>query len=190
MSFVGDLLGDVVNPILGKPDPEYQEEALKSSTEAARAGSAMSQDYYTKTAPIRTGLIDRLTNFMNGNLDPTASAMFAPIKASTENQYQTARGNLMSDLPQGGALFEGLTDLEGKKADTTSNLIASLVQDEYNKAYAMGQGSQQVAASGITNAANASSGAAQAGAAGQQAGAAGTANAVSLVSAILKFLAA
>jgi hypothetical protein len=189
MSFVGDLLGDIVNPILGKPDPNYQEDAIKSSTDAANQAATMSGDYYTKTAPIRTGLIDRLTNFMNGNLDPTASAMYSPIKTSAENQYQTGRENLMSELPQGGALFEGLANLEGQKADTTSNLIAALVKDEYNKAYAMGQGSQQVAASGITDAANASSGAANALANQQQAGAAGTANAVGLINAILKFLA-
>lgn len=188
MSFIGDTLGSIVNPILGKPDPEAQENATNVSSALAQQAAGMSFDYYTKTAPLRGAALNRLTNFMEGNFDPTASAMYGPIKMTAERQYDTARGNVMSQLPQGGALFESLANLEGQKAESITDQIARIVQDEYNKAYAMGQGSPQVAAAGITSNADTMAKLNSSLAQQQSAGAQGTGNAVSLIAALLKYL--
>lgn len=188
MSVVGDILGDILNPALGKPDPSVQQTATETSTELARQAGAMSADYYGKTAPMRNSLITRLTDFMKGNLDPTASAMYAPIKMTAERQYDTAREKTLEDLPRGGALYESLSNLAGQKAQTITDMISQIVQDEYNKAYAMGQGSQQVAASGITGAGDSTNKLLQALSSQQQAGAQQGSNAVGLISALLKYL--
>lgn len=180
MSVVGDILGDILNPALGKPDPEAQEEATKTSTGLAKQAADMSAGYYSATAPIRGNLITRLTDFMKGNLDPTASAMYAPIKMTAERQYGEAREKTLEDLPRGGALYESLSNLAGQKAQTITDMISQIVQDEYNKAYAMGQGSQSVAASGITGAGDSTNKLLQALSTQQQAGAQQGSNAVGL----------
>lgn len=152
MSFIGDAISSITNPIFGKPDSDTQESAANASSDYTRLLSQMTGDYYNKTGGLRNTVIGNLENFMNGNYDPTESAMYAPLKASAEQQYGTAKDSIMSELPQGGALLEGLANLQGQKANTLSTLLAQLVQDEYNKAYATGTGSQATAASGITNA--------------------------------------
>lgn len=143
MSFVGDFVSDVT----GKPDPDTQENATNASTAAQQWATQMAKDYYDQTAGLRSGAISRLTNFMQGNYDPTASALYAPIKNTAEQAFNTSMTGLMSKLPSGGALEEGISNLYATKANTLSNLIGSIVQDEYAKAFAMAQGTPSAASS-------------------------------------------
>jgi hypothetical protein len=190
MSVVGDVLGDILNPALGKPDPEAQENATETSTRLAEQAAGMSANYFNATGPMRNSLITRLTDFMKGNLDPTDSAMYAPIKMTAERQYDTAREKTLEDLPRGGALYASLSSLAGQKANTITDMISQIVQDEYNKAYAMGQGSQQVAAAGITSAGDSQSKLLQALGTQQQAGAQQGSNTVGLLKLIADIYAA
>lgn len=183
-------VGNVGREFTGKPSPESQEAALNASTESTRNLTDMSKDYYSKTAPLRGNVTDRLTNFMQGNLDPTQSAMYSPIKMTAERQYQTAMDDLMSKTPTGGALYEGMANLGGQKAASITDMIQQIVQDEYNKAYAMGQGSQSTAAAGIQGAASESNKLVSGLAQQQQAGASGVGNAVAALGSLLKYLAA
>jgi hypothetical protein len=153
-----DFLPSKKNPLGGlggKPDKNQE----TSREVADKTGNYMdilggiSQDYYNQTAGLRGGIINRLTNFLSGNMDPVQSAMYAPIKSNVENQYARAENEILSKLPAGGVMQNELANASLSKAGTLSQLIANLVQDEYNKAYAMGSGSQEVASSGLTNAA-------------------------------------
>jgi len=203
MSFIGDLLGSVISPALGKPGADVQEEATKTSTNLANQAAAMARDYYARTGEMRGNIIDRLTDFtsgqsnpitqynlmnplnndlyrrsmkfMEGGLDPTASPEYAPIKMTAERQFDIARDQALSDTPAGGGLFDTLANIGSQKAATMTgqvgdivkdeynkainmnNVLNQIIQDEYNKAYSMGQGSQTVAASGVTAAGDSTS---------------------------------
>lgn len=151
MGFIGDIIGDtigqVTRPILGKPDQDLQEATQEATLNATTAQNALASKLINELAPVRNQIIQRSTDFMKGNFDPTASAMFAPMKASTEQQFSTAENNLMERMPQGGALFQGLANIQGQKAQSLSDLIAKIVADEYQKAYGLGSGAPQVAGS-------------------------------------------
>lgn len=166
MSFIGDTLGKITRPILGKPDQSQQESLMDSAVTAANAQAGIASDYYGATKPLQQQVLQRSMDFMKGNFDPTASAMFAPIKNTVEQQFGTAQNNLMSQLPQGGALFQGLANIQGQKAISLSDLIAKIVADEYQKAYAIGSGSPQAAASMFSGSGN--TGTAGSSAVGQQ----------------------
>jgi len=173
-------LDDVWSGFTGKGTSEDRSKATQASTSAQKWLTRMSSDYYGKTAGLRNGVIDNLTKFIEGNYDPTASPQYAPIKSIAERQYQTGMDDVIANTPAGGALYEGMANLSGKKADTITDLLSTIIQDEYNKAYAMGQGSQQVAASGITNAGNMSTNLLNALANQQNAGASSMRNVMSL----------
>jgi len=147
MSFIGDTIGQITRPILGKPDRNMQEKTQEATLSATNAQNALAGQLINELAPLRNQVIQRSTDFMKGNFDPTASAMFAPMKANAEQQFNTAENNLMERLPQGGALFQGMADLQGQKAQSLSSLIAQIVADEYQKAFGMGSGAPQVAGS-------------------------------------------
>src|SRR3990167_7833828 len=68
----------------------------------------LSQDYYNQTQPLRTSMIDRSQSFLSGGLDVTQSPMYGALKSGIEGQFGTARNNILSSLPQGGALLEAL----------------------------------------------------------------------------------
>ena len=78
--------------------------------------------------------------------------------------------------------------LQRTKANTLTDVIGQMVQDEYNKAYAMGQGSQAVAASGIKSSADLSNQSLSAMAHQQSAGASGANNMGQLVDVMLKYM--
>lgn len=149
---IGDTVGDITSPILGKADPETMESSYESQTGLTNTLANITKDYYTQTGDVRTSVIDKLTQFMEGNYDPTASAMYAPIKNYAEDTYATSKNSLMELLPQGGALYDSLGDLEGKKADTLSTMLGQLVSDEYTKAYNLATGSQTSSTSGYGSA--------------------------------------
>jgi hypothetical protein len=154
MSFVGDAIASITNPILGKPSADQTSAATNTSLSlsaqqlaAMQKALGMSQDYYNTTAPLRSNLINRYSSFLQGDNDPVASALYAPLKNNAEQQFETAERSLMSKLPSGGALQEGISDLYAQKADTLSSLMGTLIQNEYNKAYSMAQGSPATAGS-------------------------------------------
>jgi hypothetical protein len=183
-------LGNVGRDFTGKPSPESQEAALGASADATKFLTEMSKDYYNQTAGMRGGLINNLSRFISGNYDPTASPMYGPAKMTAERQYNTARNQVMSDTPTGGALYESLGNLQGQKANTMTDLMSKIISDEYGKAYSMGQGSQTVAAAGVQAGAQSSNDLIKGLAAQQSAGAQGTGNAVALIGGLLKYLAA
>ncbi len=136
------LLGPMTYTESQLPDPN---EAGISVWEKWKRQSAIDQNGGNRT--VKTGS-------RSGQMDPTASAMYAPIKNTAEKTYQTGMENLMSKVPNGGALIEGLTNLEGQKASTLTDEIGKIVQDMYNKAFAMSTGSQTATTQGLSNAAS------------------------------------
>lgn len=140
----GALLGSSVGNELMPSSSQNQISDLISSA------SGMGQAYWAETDPLRRSVIDRLSKFMSGNFDPTASPMYAPMKQAVEQQYGTAKNNIMSSLPGGGTLLDSLADLETNKAKSLTDMISQIVSDEYSKAYGLASGSPQTSMAGLS----------------------------------------
>lgn len=134
--FVSDIFGG--NQSGGSPQ----------STAAADTLARLSQQLWDQTGIIRQPVFSQLADFMKGGWDPTTSPMWDPLKANVENQFATAKGNIMSNVPAGGALLESLADTETSKANTLSGLAGNMIQDMYNKAYGTAMNSSGQALSG------------------------------------------
>lgn len=166
MGFIGEAIGSITRPILGKPSADAQNSAQQAATQAASQAAAsqaaasqaaeeqvkFAREVWGQATPVRNPVLDRLSTFMQHGLDPTTSAMYAPLKNQTEIAYNTGRDNLMSQVANGGALYEGLAGLEQSKASTMGGLMAQILQDEYNKAYGIATGAPQQTQSGLLGA--------------------------------------
>ncbi|MHB8123111.1 MAG: hypothetical protein ACYDG4_13255 [Desulfuromonadaceae bacterium] len=183
---VDSVIGPGWSGMTGKPTNKQKQEQYDAANNATNWLTGMSQDYYGSTAGLRGDVISNLSDFMKGELDPVASSMYAPAKMTAERQYNTARDQVLSDSPAGGALFDNLTNLSAKKAGTLVDEIGKIVMDEYNKAYAMAQGSQTTAAAGAQGAASAGTQGMGALAQQQQAGAQGVGNLVKLLASLME----
>lgn len=106
----------------------------KQSGKTAESAYNKANQYWDETSGLRTGIIDRLTEFVEGGFDPTKSPMYAATKNATEQQYGTALDNLLASLPAGGSINEGITGLEVGKATNLLNAISQILQQEYNAA--------------------------------------------------------
>lgn len=125
---------DFIGDIFGGNDSGGSQQANAAADTLAR----IAQQYYDQTAGLRGSVIDQLTGFMAGGWDPTQSALWDPMKSNVEQQFSTARNNIMSNVPAGGPLLESLADTETSKASTLSGLAGNMIQDMYNKAYNVG----------------------------------------------------
>lgn len=114
--------------------------------------SKMARNYWEQTKPLRNEVIDRSTDFMQGDLDVTGTPMYAAGKGALEDQYGVAREQALADMPAGGPLQEGLTGLSGDRASSLAGLVSQLAQDEYNKAYGTAMMSPQTSMGGMAGA--------------------------------------
>ena len=95
---------------------------------------------------------------MEGGFDPTGTPMYGAGKQALETQYGTAKENIMSNLPKGGALLSSLAGADISKAGDLATMTGGISQDVYNKAYGMATGAPGQAMQGLGGAASAMSG--------------------------------
>jgi len=141
---------------------ELSSEVAMMALEPALAQMDMGQEWWNQTAPIRSGVTSRLTDFLQGNFDPTASALYAPSKMAIEDQYGVARENLVSALPSGGGMYDAMAALEGNRARSLADTVANIAGDEYSKAYGVATSSPQMSMSGMAGATSGLTGASSA----------------------------
>ena len=110
-------------------------------------------ELYGQTAPHREEILSSGLDFLQGNYDYSASPMWGASKAAAEDQYGLARENLMENLPTGGSLNQGLTDIAGSRARTLTDEASKIAQDEYNKIYGYATGMPSTAIQGLGTAA-------------------------------------
>jgi hypothetical protein len=142
--------GMMGNPLFGKP-PETQR---NETHDALMDALGMSTKLWKETEGMRGNVSQQLTDFTGGNYDVTSNPMFAPGKMATEDMYQTARDNVMSNMPAGGMMQENLTSLEGARLRGLTDTVANIQQDMFNKAYGAGYGTPQTSISGANQSAN------------------------------------
>ena len=162
--FVGDIISTFTDPIgsaLGFGSTEEREDAAEQQEKITESSLALNdlitqitRAYYQQTSPLRDSIMARAGNILGGNFKPSSSPLFAPMKGATEDAYGTARTNLLSTLPSGGMLMKGLTDLEGGRARSLTDIMAQILSDEYNKAWGLGTSATPLTLQGFTQATN------------------------------------
>lgn len=110
--------------------------------------STAALDLLAQTDPLRRSLIGRSEDFLAGNLDVTQSPMYAGLKQSAENQYGTARKNILATTPTGGALTSALTGLEGSRANMMTQGTSDIANQELARAMGLATGTPLTAAFG------------------------------------------
>lgn len=141
-------LFDFVSDIFGGSSSGGSSAGNASADEMAR----IARELWNQSKGVRDPLISQMANFMTNGWDPTQSSMWDPLKAGVEQQYSTARNNILSNVPAGGPLLENLADMETSKANTLSGLAGNMIQDMYNKAYGISTNSPQQSISGMLGA--------------------------------------
>jgi len=148
-------IGDAIGGLFGGGD-DYEE------PKSSKIASQIAQQLFTESTPIRTGIIDQLTNFTGGNFDIGTSPMWAGGKNAIENQYGVARENIIGNTATGGAMYQGLNDLEATRAGSFTDLISNIQNDMFNKSYGIATNTPQTSMQGLLGSANASTNAMQA----------------------------
>jgi len=137
-------------PVFGKPSSAAKKEMMDLIRASARPGIEL----WDTTKGIRGDITKTLGDFTSGNLDVTSMPMFAPGKTATENAYKSARENIISGMPAGGAMLGELGNLEADRASKLTDIIGQIQQDLFTKAYGAGYGVPAAATGGVSSSAN------------------------------------
>lgn len=121
--------------------------------EASNKLAWIAERQLNEAQPIKNALLGRSAQFLGGGGDLYGTPSFQALKSATDTQFNTARNNIMSRLPQGGALLESLADLEGQKASSLSQGYGNLYENELSRAFALGTGQAPVAMNALGQAA-------------------------------------
>jgi hypothetical protein len=130
--------------------------------EGANKLAWIAEQQLQQAQPIKNALIDRSKAFLGGGGDLYGTPSFQALKSASDTQFKTARNNVMSSLPQGGALLESLANLEGQKASNLTQGYGNLYENELSRAFALGTGGTPVAMNALGQAAGVSGQLAQA----------------------------
>lgn len=128
---------------------------VNASNAGADALSQIASSLYSQTAPNRKLILDRQNQFLKGNLDVTNTPMFGALKNATDQQFGRAEENILANTAGGGALTAALAGNEYAKANTLTQGIGNIAQDEYNKAFGFATGAPGQAMQGLGSAASA-----------------------------------
>ena len=116
---------------------------------ASKLAELVNLQNYRAAKPIQQQVYGRLGNFMSGGLDVSRSPIWQAGKIGAEGAYQSGMENMMNSMPAGGALYSGMAELEGNRADSLTQLMAQVAQDEYAKAYGVASGDPQQSTSNL-----------------------------------------
>ncbi len=127
----GGLIGGATRPLFG--DTRVKEP--KSSKQLA----GMSQALFEQTDPLRRNLIGSSMDFLEGGV--TSSPVFQALQNAANIQFGNARENILSTVPRGGSLTQALTDAELSRADTLTQGMGNIFQNEMARATSLATGS-------------------------------------------------
>lgn len=130
--------GSIFTPRVPPPTENYP----------AKKMGIIGETTWDDTIPLRSSLLDIYTKFLNpannynvSNL-PGYAANYNLARGGVEDSYNSARQNIISTMPRGGALYGGLNALEMDRAKNLGNVGAQLTStftnDLMNKAYNTG----------------------------------------------------
>ena len=109
-------------------------------SKASKTQAALAEALYNQTQPIRSGLIDRSSQFLSGGADVMDTPSYLAFKSSTDRNFNRAEDNVIGNTAPGGALISALAGLEGNRASTLTQGAGQLYDAELNRALTLGTG--------------------------------------------------
>ena len=101
---------------------------------ASNQQANISNALWQSTQPVRSNLLDTMTDATSGNFNLSDYPAFAPLKLNAENQYGQAKDNIMGMVPQGGQLYDALAQNENARAGALTNMGGSIFEQIMNNA--------------------------------------------------------
>lgn len=125
---------------------------LKSSTPGSPTNPAELQDFIqqfatnllSQTDPIRQGLIDDSTAFLESDRNVTGTQQFQGLKAAAGQQFGNAQQNILESTASGGALTEALATNQQAQAQALTQGAGILSEQELGRAQDIGFGGAQL----------------------------------------------
>lgn len=108
--------------------------------EAINALAQIAQQMFSQTSPIREGLIDRSTSFLDGGFDPRMSPTFDFARSNIDQSTDLAKDRILATLPAGGSVNQALTDLEINRANAMTGAASDIFNQEMAQAFQTGFG--------------------------------------------------
>lgn len=109
----------------------------QSEPQSSQILADIGKQLFNETDPLRTGLIDRSQSFLDNGLQ---GPQFDVLKNAVESQYANAKNNIIGSTPAGGALTSQIANLEQGKANTLTQGIGDLYNQETNRAMSLATG--------------------------------------------------
>jgi hypothetical protein len=142
----------------------------KQAKKTAKMQRQFSEQLFNESAPIRTELFGRSTDFLQGGSDPRETPTWEALKLATDSGFNQAKDNTIARFAPGGGLISAMTGLEGQRANTLSQGAANIYESELARAMALGTGMAQTGIAGLGSAGQTQASLAQANAAQSGAG--------------------
>jgi hypothetical protein len=120
---------------------------------SADALAEISRRMFEQTDPLRTNLIGRSENFLNGGMDVTGTPQYLSMKNAADVQFQKARDNTIARTAAGGALTDALAGLESDRANFLTQGAGDIADTELNRAFGLATGLLPGAGQGLGQAA-------------------------------------
>lgn len=134
---MGGEVGNVLDVVLPGSRGLATGSGLKSaeSPESANALAGIAMQLLSETAPVREGLINQSTGFLEGGFDPTSTPSYDFARQNINMETDKTRQNILSSLPSGGALQQGLTDLEINRGNALTQAGSDIYNQQLNQAF-------------------------------------------------------
>ncbi len=114
--------------------------------------AAIANALFKQTKAARKGFTTDWANIMQGGTPQFAGTMFSGMRPAVDAQYDTAKGNILANTPEGGGLVESLSNLESERGGQMANMLNQIWMDQINKAYGAAWNAPQQSMSGLGSA--------------------------------------
>jgi len=127
------------------------ERVQETGVESNELSQEILKQQYEQTSPVRSYYLSEWDKLMGGEPSTYMNTAFSALRGPIEAQYGTAKENVLANTPQGGGLFDQLTNVETARAGGLSNMLGQLYMDEMNKAYGTAWGVPTTTVAGLQN---------------------------------------
>jgi len=127
-------------------------EAADMALAAQYMSASQMKQLMKETQPLRESYYGAWQDIMSGKM-PFGETVFPQMLSSArgpiEEQYGTAKENVLSTIPEGGSLYEALGNVETGRAQGLQDLISQYLMDQLNKMYGVAFQAPQTSIAGL-----------------------------------------
>jgi hypothetical protein len=119
------------------------------STALADEAARQSREIYNQTAGLRGATLADWNKILAGEFPTSSNLMFSGLRAPIEQQYNTAKQNILANTPRGGGLTKALADVDIARAGGLSDTLSNIWQNQLNQATGQAWGSPALSIQGL-----------------------------------------